>query len=59
MQTCNLISCESPADFGILSEGNSADLESQACTDHVGNLLEPGQSTVWPLNTVPAPIAGA
>ena len=49
MQTCNFIPCEALANFGILSDGNGPDLETHACTEHVGKLLEPGHSTVWPL----------
>lgn len=52
--TCCFIPCEAAAEFGILSEGHSCDLETHACTVHVGALLEDGISSVYPIGPAPA-----
>jgi hypothetical protein len=49
MSKCCLVGCNNDAEFGILSEGQSSDMETQACEDHVGKLLEPGVSKVYPI----------
>ena len=50
---CCQIDCQRRAIWGLLSEGLSWDMESHACDTHLAELLEPGESTVWPLNQLP------
>jgi hypothetical protein len=47
--TCCYPDCLIPAEFGILSEGATPDLETHACDDHLTELMEGGVSTVWPI----------
>lgn len=46
---CCFPGCNKEPDFGILSEGQSSDMETHACSEHVGELLEPGISRVYPI----------
>ncbi|WP_158408553.1 hypothetical protein [Desulfosporosinus fructosivorans] len=49
MPECCVIGCTSKAEFGILSEGQSSDMETHTCEVHVGKLLELGVSKVYPI----------
>lgn len=48
--TCCEIECQRLATFGILSEGDSADLTTHSCDKHLAELMDDGVSSVWPLH---------
>lgn len=48
---CCFINCNKPAEWGIHPNGIHYTLETYSCSAHLAEMLEPGTSTVWPLET--------
>lgn len=48
---CCVPGCDKDAEWNIYRQGDAPDLQTQACTDHVGTLLQDGWHDVWPVES--------
>lgn len=54
--TCCYLNCDKKPDFVILTQDKLPGMETYACIDHVGLMLEDDLSSVWPFKWEEQPL---